>query len=96
MGVIEVMPYGTEDCLFDVEGKVTRIISLKRLDEIVDTEEDWIKFVFSLNNVNYLVIEKGNESINPIISSYRNATLQAYCYRLRECGIKVMFKSIHL
>lgn len=91
-----VMPYGTEYCLFDLNQRVIRKLPLNELDTMIDTEEDWNLFVESLNGIDQLVIERQETIDNPIIQAYRQATLQAYCYRLQESGKTVFFKTAEI
>ena len=88
--VNDVQDYRCDYCLFDVGKTLVRKISAVDIDEQVDTEEDWNQLIKVLKEFEVIVlIDYVIDSSNPIIQSYRDVTLRAYLYRLKENGINV-------
>lgn len=88
--VKDLQDYHCDYCLFDVGRTLTRKISVVDIDEQVDTEEDWNQLIKVLKGFEVIVLyDYVIDSSNPIIQSYRDVTLRAYLYRLRENGINV-------
>ncbi len=88
--LMEVPDLGEDYCMFDVGKDIARKISLTTMDETIDTKEDWMEFQQKVENIDILVItEAGKTYANPIIQSYRLATLKAYLYRLSNLSVKV-------
>ena len=80
-----VLDYSYDYCLFDVGQKVIRKISIAEIDDWVDTEDDWDKLIKQLCDVDIVVLCDYEVVVsNPIIKSYREATLKAYLYRLMK------------
>jgi hypothetical protein len=88
-----IMRYGTDYCLFDLDGKIIRKISLTDIDKMIDTENDWNMFSDSLKNIDELIIcgMELEQYDNPILKNYRIATLKAYIYRLLKTNTKIYF-----
>ena len=88
--VNSVLDYRCGYCLLDVGKTLVRKISAESIDEQVDTEEDWNRLLDILKEFEVIVLcDYGVSSSNPIIQSYRNVTLRAYLYRLKENGLSV-------
>ena len=84
-----VMPFDMEFCIFDLDVPVVRKIDISEMDSSIDTEEDWMKFVARVSELDELIIcDRKEHYKNPIICEYRMATLQAYLYRLQHSDIK--------
>ncbi len=88
--VKDVQDYRCDYCLFDVGRTLTRKISAVDIDEQVDTEEDWNQLIKVLKGFDVIVLyDYTINSTNPIIQNYRDATLRAYLYRLKENRVNV-------
>jgi len=88
--ISSVLDFRCDYCLFDVGKTFVRKICAEDIDEQVDTEEDWNKLLKLLKEFDVVVLyDYRVNSSNPIIQSYRNVTLRAYLYRLKEHGINV-------
>lgn len=85
-----VLDYRCDYCLFDVGKTLIRKISVSDIDNQVDTEDDWNQLMKGLKEFEVIVIyDYILDSANPIIQSYREATLKAYLYRLVENNMQV-------
>ena len=91
-GNLEYVPeYGEEYCLFDVGKPITRQISIQDLDNMIDTLQDWEKFISSLREIDTLVIKDTHVKYeNPIVEDYRKATIMAYLKRLEDAKMTVV------
>ena len=85
----ELSHYNIEYNLFDFSaGSVRRQIQLSELDRIVDTEDDFLRFIQSIRWIDELVIVDDRPHFdNPILSAYSINTLKAYLYRINHAGI---------
>lgn len=85
-----VLDYHCDYCLFDIGRPIVRKISVANIDNQIDTEEDWNQLLILLKNFEIIVLYDYNiNSSNPIIQRYREVTMKAYLYRLRENGINI-------
>ncbi len=85
-----VQDYRCDYCLFDVGKTTTRKISVSDIDEQVDTEEDWNQLIKVLKDFEVIVLyDYAINSANPIIQNYRDVTLRAYLYRLKENEVNI-------
>lgn len=85
-----VLDYRCDYCLFDLGKAVVRKLSVAEIDEQIDSEENWTFLLHTLRGLDVLVLyDYDIDSANPIISSYREATLKAYLYRFKENNINI-------
>ena len=76
--------------LFDVGRTLTRKISAVDIDNQVDTEDNWNQLIKVLKEFEIIILyDYTVNSTNPIIQNYRDVTLNAYLYRLKENGVNV-------
>lgn len=75
--------------LFDCSnGTVRRTIALSELDQLIDTEDDFILFVENHQWIDELIIVDDRPQFeNPILLNYSINTLKAYLYRIQHAGI---------
>lgn len=86
----KVLDYRCDYCLFDVGQLLVRKISVSDIDNQIDTEEDWNQLLKMLKEFELIVLYDCNiNSSNPIMLNYREVTMKAYLYRLRENGISI-------
>lgn len=66
-----------------------REVTIRRLDLLIDTEEDWETFLADAGCLDLLVIDiaGGVETGNPILRDYGLATVKAYAARLADAGV---------
>lgn len=66
-----------------------REVTIRRLDQLIDTEEDWETFLADAGRLDLLVIDitGGVETGNPILRDYGLATVKAYAARLADAGV---------
>lgn len=66
-----------------------REVTIRRLDQLIDTEEDWEAFLADAGRLDLLVIDitGGVETGNPILRDYGLATVKAYAARLADAGV---------
>lgn len=85
--------FGTPWNLLDVLTPCfTRTVSIRRMDQMIDTEEDWNVFLVTANQLDLLIINASScltaTNTNPILRDYDIATLKAYTVRLANAGVK--------
>lgn len=86
----ELLDYQYDYCLFDVGKTVTRKVNISDLDEKVDTEEDWVALLNSLQGIEVIVLCDHEVNYkNPIINNYREATIKAYICRFIQANKKI-------
>lgn len=77
--------YNLLDC---PNGTVRRTIALSELDQLIDTEEDFLLFMKNHRWIDELIIIDDRPPFeNPILSNYSVNTLKAYLYRIKHAGI---------
>lgn len=86
-----IQKWGGERNLFDCGAPLVRRITVCEMDDSIDTEEEWERFVVAAQKVDLLYIETSEAPQNPIVRAYRLATLQAYSRRLRDAGVAFKF-----
>ena len=70
------------------EGFIRRAIALTQLDHIIDTEDDFLRFVNDHRWIDELVIVDDRPQYdNLILADYSSNTLKAYLYRINNAGI---------
>lgn len=76
--------------LFDFQnGIIRRGISLSELDEIIDTEDDFNRFVKEIKWIDELIIIDDRPIFtNCILKNYSQNTLKAYLYRINCTGMR--------
>ncbi len=85
-----VLDYRWEYSLFDIGKMLVRKLDIADIDEQVDTEDDWNRFLDLLKGLDVLVLYGYDiDSSNPIIKSYREATLKAYLYKFKENNVNI-------
>ena len=90
--VLKVEEYGVETNLFDGKNGVVRRISISRMDNEIDSEQDWAKFSQQCSSLDRLIICVENlYKNNPISYDYRICTMKAYAKRLTDSGIRFVF-----
>ncbi|MCF0232034.1 MAG: hypothetical protein HUJ63_07180 [Enterococcus sp.] len=74
----EILEFPHKPCLFD-QDKVIRKLDFYKLDTLIDTIEDWNKFIKEASALDELILYCNNNIVeNPIIRDYRSATINAY------------------
>lgn len=80
------MPY----TLFDVNKEYIRKVDVEYLDNCIDTECEWNIFAQKIVELDEIVLVcDSNKSTNPIISKYRECTVKAYVYLVKNVSEKL-------
>ena len=73
--------------LFDFYGHYERKVSLSFLDEFIDDESDWKKFVKPLTGIDRLYLVNDRLITNRIMKAYAEVLNRKYVARLKQDGI---------
>ncbi len=86
-----IQQWGVERNLFDCGAPLIRRIMVSEMDDLIDTEEEWERFVVEAQKVDLLYIETPKAPQNRIVRAYRLTTLKSYSRRLRDAGVRFQF-----
>lgn len=86
-----IQQWGVERNLFDCGAPLIRRIMVSEMDDLIDTEEEWERFVVEAQKVDLLYIETPEAPQNRIVRAYRLTTLKSYSRRLRDAGVRFQF-----
>ena len=83
----EILEFPHKPCLFD-QDKVIRKLDFCKLDMLVDTIEDWNKFITEASALDGLILYCDEDiAKNPTIKDYRSATIKAYLNLLSNSNL---------
>lgn len=73
--------------LFDFPSRYVRKASLSFLDEFIDDESEWMKFVASLTGIDCLYLVNDRRVTNRIMEAFAENLNRKYVARLKQDGI---------